>query len=49
MREYRTRVFKLYDKWRVDYYLPYSGFLYDDYDSWTDAMDTACRVEEQRI
>ena len=46
---YRTRVFKLYDKWRVEYYMPYSGFLYADHDKWTEAMIDACDVEQQKV
>ena len=47
---WRTRVYQFAPgRWRVDYYMPYSGRLYVDYETWDEAMQEACQVEEQKL
>lgn len=50
LREYRTRVYKLEEgRWRVMYWLPYSGHLYADHETWQEAMDDAEMIEVARV
>lgn len=49
MNEYKTKIHKWFGKWRVDYYLPYSGFLYEEFDDWKQAINEAFSIEQNRI
>jgi hypothetical protein len=47
--EYRTRVHKMAGKWRVDYYMPYGGFLYAEFDTWDEANAEVPKILEQKM
>lgn len=44
----KTRVYKHAGKWRCEYYFPYSGVGYFEFNEWFDAMAHAWSVEEQK-
>lgn len=46
---HKTRVTKVAGRWWVDYYMPYSGLLCADFDSWLEAIKEAWAVEEQKM
>jgi hypothetical protein len=46
--QFRTRVFKYKGKWRLVNYMPYGGVGYDDFETWSIAMEHAWRAEEQK-
>lgn len=48
-KAHKTRVSKYGHIWRIDYYLPFSGFLLTYEPTWQDAMNEAWDIEKQRI